>query len=425
MRYLLIVLSVLVLAASLRAAEENQANALTPKEIAEGWIVLFEGETTFGWETGGKPSAKGGVLLHGSEQDIRAATSTTFRLYELKLEYRIEKTRKGSAPVTWQTSYGPSELKDHKGEWVSATFEVKDGEIKGSANRERKQTDERADLETVTYHFFYETILRRSRSIPEKSDASPQQIAFRVPTGNTLALRNVKLKPKGMKPLLNGKDLKEWNQFPAKKSKFRLTEEGWLSIKDGPGDLQTVRQWDDFVLQLECKTNGDNLNSGVFFRCLPDQYQQGYEAQIQNQHAKKPKTYTIEEYDARTHKLSKTTKIENWSQDYGTGAIYRRIPARKAVAKDREWFTMTIAAHGRHLATWVNGIQVVDWTDNRPENENARQGCCLNKGPISLQGHDPTTDLFFRNIRIADLREQHRVLPEKRLHQPAKPRHND
>ena len=55
---------------------------------------------------------------------------------------------------------------------------------------------------------------------------------------------------------------------------------------------------------------------------------------------------------------------------------------------------------------WERSVQVVDWTDNRPENENARSGCRLKKGPISLQGHDPTTDLSFRNLRIADLSEK-------------------
>jgi hypothetical protein len=79
------------------------------------------------------------------------------------------------------------------------------------------------------------------------------------------------------------------------------------------------------------------------------------------------------------------------------------MPARLQAARDREWFTMTIAARGRHLAVWVNGIQVTDWVDNRPLNSNARLGCRLEKGPISLQGHDKTTDLSFRNIRIASL----------------------
>jgi hypothetical protein len=158
------------------------------------------------------------------------------------------------------------------------------------------------------------------------------------------------------------------------------------------------------VLQLECVSNGRHLNSGVFFRCQPNRYQQGYEAQIQNDFSlDPPKEYTVEEYDPRTHKPTGKKKVKSAARDYGTGAIYRRVPARRPMAKDREWFTMTVVANGRHLATWVNGVQEVDWTDNRPRNDNARNGCRLEKGPVSLQGHDPTTDLSFRNIRIEDL----------------------
>jgi hypothetical protein len=79
------------------------------------------------------------------------------------------------------------------------------------------------------------------------------------------------------------------------------------------------------------------------------------------------------------------------------------MPARKAVARDQEWFTMTVVARGRHIATWVNGIQQVDWTDNRPADKNPRKGYRGEAGPISIQGHDPTTDLSFRNIRIGVL----------------------
>jgi hypothetical protein len=223
-------------------------------------------------------------------------------------------------------------------------------------------------------------------------------------SGNGVIFRDIKLKPLGEKSIFNGKDLTGWKEFPGRKSKFSVTKEGWLNIKNGPGDLQTEGQWADFVLQLDCISNGKHLNSGVFFRCLPGQYQQGYEAQIRNQFTKEPtQEYTVEEYDPETHKLLGKKKIKLRAFDYGTGAIYRRMPARKEVAKDGEWFTLTVVANGRHLATWVNGQQVADWTDNRPLNKNARNGCRLEKGPISLQGHDPTTDLSFRNFRIADL----------------------
>jgi Domain of Unknown Function (DUF1080) len=191
-------------------------------------------------------------------------------------------------------------------------------------------------------------------------------------------------KPNQSTTIFNGKDLTGWKLYKgeAKRelSQFTVTASGELSLKNGPGDLQTERMFDDFCLQFECKTNGVALNSGVFFRCLPNQYQAGYEAQIQNAYLGGDRT--------------KPT-------DFGTGAIYRRIAARKVVSNDQEWFTMTVIAKGDRIATWVNGYPVVSWKDERPANDNARQGKKLDAGHLSIQGHDPTTDILFRNIRIA------------------------
>ena len=219
-----------------------------------------------------------------------------------------------------------------------------------------------------------------------------------------LSLRNVKLRPLNTKPLFNGKDLTGWKEFPGKKSKFTVTD-GAITVTNGPGDLQTVGKYQDFILQLECKSNGKHLNSGIFFRCKDNEYQNGYEAQIRNQFTEKPEQkYLIEQYDPQTHKLLSKKEQFFTAVDFGTGAIYRRQPARKQMSKDGEWFTMTVLAHGKHLATWVNGVQVTDWYDNRPKSDNARLGCKLEAGHISLQGHDPTTDLNFRNIRIAEFK---------------------
>jgi hypothetical protein len=396
MRHLLAALLVLSLAACCRAADEPKPNTLTPKEIAEGWILLFDGETTFGWKPGTSESdKKPDVTVKNSEliltgYNTYADFTTPFRYFELQCEYRTEGTGELSNDAHLSIAV-PGHLwgfgmESAKGKW---------GRMQLRFNPDGHEFHRKDDPDKKSFV--------KKGNLPKKLGPATLQFSPVYGENSKLSLRNVKIKPLATTPIFNGKDLTGWKEFPGRKSKFSVSKEGWLSIKNGPGDLQTTGQWADFVLQLECRTNGANLNSGVFFRCQPDKYQQGYEAQIQNQGAKEPKTYTIEEFDPKTHELKDKKKIKNWSVDYGTGAIYRRMPARKAVAKDREWFTMTVIAHGRHVATWVNGIQVVDWTDNRPAKDNAREGYRAPKGPISLQGHDPTTDLSFRNLRITDL----------------------
>jgi hypothetical protein len=371
-----------------QAADQPKASALTPKEVADGWILLFDGETTFGWTINGEAKVSNGKLLLGSDKTA-VATPTIDEVGALE-ELRLEGEGKGCLLLPhqkgqWRLGAGSDDR------WVY-NLKIKPDTFTGFGPGPNNISSTREDGTVVT-----EAILSHSALHPFK-------LRLEAPEGHCFTVKRLKVKPAGLKPIFNGKDLTGWKEFPGKKSKFSVSPEGWLNLKDGPGDLQTTGQWGDFILQLDCRSNGDRLNSGVFFRCRPGEYQQGYEAQIHNGFTAEPqKEYTLEEYDPKTHQLTGKKKVKYTAQDYGTGAIYRRMPARRQVARDYEWFTMTVLAHGRHMAVWVNGIQVTDWTDNRPPSDNARNGCRLEKGPISLQGHDKTTDLSFRNIRIAEL----------------------
>jgi hypothetical protein len=253
----------------------------------------------------------------------------------------------------------------------------------------------------------------------------PAPVVFQAAEKDKFLIRNIKLKTLGLKSIFNGKDLTGWKEVKTNrsKSKFTVTDKGELNIKNGPGDIQTEGQWADFALQIEVFSNGPHLNSGVFFRCIPDKFWSGYEAQIRNEWVsdvllkdgtKLTGSYTAkgDEVIVRSGKKVKKVKKADVKEvidhrdkpiDYGTGAIYKRQAARKVVSSDKEWFTMTVIAHGKHLAVWVNGYQTADFTDKRKPSKNAREGAKTAKGPISLQGHDPTTDLRFRNIRIAEL----------------------
>ena len=345
-----------------RADEQAKPNTLTPKEIEKGWLLLFDGETTFGWKVDGDAKVEKGVLILGGAKQTTITTMTPFGVAELELE----------------CLQGEGKLHFHNEHNLST----------GSGGKKLLHKLSQAQCGESYYVFFaccgnsIGDFAGYSYSLDARPTTSPVQIT--VPAGKTLQLQNIKLRPGEMQPVFNGKDLTGWKVFPGEryKSHFSVTNEGWLNVKNGPGDLQTDGQYDDFILQLECISNGKALNSGVFFRCVAGQYQNGYEAQIQNGYKDGDRTRPV---------------------DYGTGAIYRRVPARKVVSNDHEWFTMTVAAQGKHIATWVNGYQTVDWTDERQPNDNPRNGSKTGKGHISIQGHDPTTDLSFRKIRIAEM----------------------
>jgi len=367
----------LCLALNIVPLAAQEAPRLTAAEVKEGVILLLDGETMFGWHVVGAAPLEQGQWLLGGAKETTAKTTTHFADGVLSFEYRQPgKERKAELTLAGQR-VGLLAVSD-KDRWIEESFIVKDGKMS------RKSKTDRADY-------------------PIKAEGvAPGAIGFVVPAGTELAVRNITFRPAGARSLFSGKDLAGWKIFPGKKSTFAVVD-GAINVKDGPGDLQSEGKFGDFLLQLECISNGKHLNSGVFFRCRPGEYQNGYEAQVRNQFTEKPtQKYLLEEYDPKTHKLLGKKEALYTAVDFGTGAIYRRQPARKEMSKDGAWFTMTVVAHGNHFATWVNGVQVVDWTDHRPPSDNARTGYRSEAGHISFQGHDPTTDLSFRNIRVQE-----------------------
>jgi hypothetical protein len=397
MRYLLASLFFILTAAQIFGGEPNitlgqYPNTLTPEEIRQGWLLLFDGETAFGWHSARAKVVDATLQL---EKAASISTSSPFGNFELRFQFRL-----GESGAPEQPAPALSWFLLMNGHEFHAPTLVSHGEPKWSKELALMVVDGTVSLRYT--RLMPNPIWRTWFKLPEIN--GPGAIGFACKGAKASSLRNVKLLPLGAKPLFNGKDLTGWKTFPGKKSKFEV-KDGALTLTNGPGDLQTVGKYRDFILQLECKSNGKHLNSGVFFRCRDGEYQNGYEAQIRNQFTAEPKqVYTIEEYDPKTHELVGKKKVKYTAIDYGTGAIYRRQPARREVARDGEWFTMTILAHGNHFATWVNGIQVTDWTDNRPPSNNARTGFRREAGHLSLQGHDPTTNLSFRNFRIAELK---------------------
>jgi Domain of Unknown Function (DUF1080) len=206
--------------------------------------------------------------------------------------------------------------------------------------------------------------------------------------GGEVRFRNVFLRPLGLERLADGSSLDGWRTVPSSVAEFTV-EDGAIRVKGGTGFLETDRTFDDFALQFEAKLNAKDVNSGLFFRAEPgtkESPSNGYELQLQN---------TIAEGDR--------TRPADYGDGFGTGAIFRRQRARYVNASDGEWFSVTLVAAENHFASWVNGLQVTDFTDERAPDLNPRKGRRDEAGHISLQGHDPMTDASFRELRIATI----------------------
>jgi hypothetical protein len=369
-------------------AEDAKPNTLSADELNEGWILLFDGETTFGWKAESKANweVKDGAIRVSEGEPGLLRTTTQFADYELKVDFRAPaKTNSGvflrTAPVLdkngvttqcYELNIAPSDNPFPTGSFV--------GRQKAKAVKESD--------DWRTFHVMAEgakiTVALDGDEVLAYTDPQPLGrgfIGLQLNTG-AVEFRNVKLKPLGLASLFNGKDLTGWKTYPNMPSKFTVTDKGELNVKNGRGQLESVGQYADFVLQLQCISHADGLNSGLFFRTIPGSTMDGYECQIHNGFKDGDRTKPV---------------------DHGTGGIFKRQEARRVVANDKEWFVLTLAAEGPHVAAWVNGLQVSDWVDIRKPDPNPRKGLRLEKGTLMIQGHDPTTDLSFRNIHAAEL----------------------
>ncbi|MDR2116249.1 MAG: DUF1080 domain-containing protein [Planctomycetaceae bacterium] len=326
-----ILLIIAVLPFSLFGAETNSGvkppvlvgfDPLTETELQEGWIRLFDGVSLYGWRSiEGKYTVQNGVLVSDPNQNNVIRFTSRFSNSILTGERR---------PVNSQ------------GNWSPFTLSMK-----------TSQSD-RAGIPDIT-----------------------------LDSGE---FRNIKIQFQGMKPIFDGKTLDGWilrTQANAKvNTKIEAkVDNGVIRLTGGSGSIETKEQYGDFILQLEYKTDKP-VNSGVFFRCVPEELMNGYECQIFN-----------------------NPPASDYKKFIGTdtGGIFRRQVGRNVAPKDGQWNYLTIFARGAQISTWVNGIQTADWVDDRDPDPNPRKGRRTEPGTIQFQGHDAGTDIMFRNIRIGIL----------------------
>lgn len=366
-----------------------QTPGLTPEEIEDGWISLFDGETLFGWNPVTKTDWKvvDGTIQATDGEIGLLCTTTQFADYILRADFLAEEnTNSGiflrTPPKPKSPSYDCYELNiaPPSNSFPTGSFVAREKVTPDCQPGQWHTFEIRVQGPVLEVKLDGEVV----STLEDKAYLGKGFIGLQHNEGK-IQFRNISLKPLGLKPIFNGKDLTGWKQYPEMVTKFDVTQEGAIHAQDGPGQLETEGVYGNFVLQMNAKTNAENLNSGLFFRSIPGDKMMGYESQIHN---------GIEGGDP-------TKPV-----DSGTGAIFRRTVARKVVSKDQEWLTKTLIAEGAHISVWVNGYQVTDWTDQRKPDVNPRKGLRLEAGSIILQGHDPTTDILFRNFQIQELPER-------------------
>ncbi|MCI0419052.1 MAG: DUF1080 domain-containing protein, partial [Acidobacteria bacterium] len=332
---------------------QSKPNALTPKEVAEGWILLWDGETMFGWESLGRAEWKiaDGVISASSGDSGWLSTNTQFANFVLKADYRtgadgnsglfLRSTKDGQPH---QTGYELQIFDAHK-EYTTGSLvnHLKAKKVKPTPNQWHSY-EVRAEGGLFLVKLDGKTLVKG-----KDNTHAVGHIGLQYNKDKKIEFRNLKLKPLGLQPIFNGKDLSGWSKVNSPDLSRGTPEwsvrQGTLHVERGPGQLETENSYQDFILQLDIRTNPRDTkhhpNSGVFFRGDKNGYWTGYESQIRNEFKGEDRTQPV---------------------DFGTGGVYHYQPTRRVIPNDGEFFTKTIVAHGRHIAVWINGIQVSDYT---------------------------------------------------------------
>lgn len=174
--------------------------------------------------------------------------------------------------------------------------------------------------------------------------------------------------------LFNGTDLEGWKIYGTEKW---YVENGELICESGPeahyGYLGTEKHYKNFILTLEFKQEADG-NSGVFFRATIEGIKiSGWQVEVAP-----PQKHTGGIYES-----------------YGRGWLIKPEPEKDEALKMGEWNQMKIKVLGSSVTTWLNGVEMINITDDK-----IGEGV----GSIALQIHDGGgIKVKWRNIYLEEL----------------------
>jgi hypothetical protein len=187
----------------------------------------------------------------------------------------------------------------------------------------------------------------------------------------------------GWVSLFDGKTLDGW-KASEDPSTFKV-ENGTIVVAGPRSHLFYVgnvnnHSFKNFEFKAQVMTTPGS-NSGMYFHT---EYQdtgwpsKGYEVQVNNTHT-------------------------DWRK---TGSLYAIQDVKEIPAKDNEWFTQHITVQGKKVTIRVNDKILVEYTEpNNLDRAKDMAGRSISSGTFALQGHDPESKVYFKDIMV-------KVLPD-------------
>lgn len=212
-----------------------------------------------------------------------------------------------------------------------------------------------------------------------------------IPTLLCLLLTTTARADDGWQALFNGKDLTGWrpNHYPDSWSvvdgtiRARATRESSHLFYVGGQPAGKFVPFTNFVLELSARSE-PNANAGIFFHT---------DHQTSN-----AKYHLANGYEVQLNSTAKEKRK--------TGSLYAVVDLPASPVDESQWFRIRITVKGQRIQVQLNDQTVVDYTEPaNVERPAPRAGRKLNPagGAIALQGHDPGSTFYFKDLRIKRL----------------------
>lgn len=214
--------------------------------------------------------------------------------------------------------------------------------------------------------------------------------------------------PAGMQSLFNGKDLTGWDGDP----KLWSVKDGAIrgeTTEANPAIGNTFIIWKDgvlkdFDLRLSFRSSSSN-NSGIQYRSkhITDGVRnkwvvRGYQHEIRNENTLPSVSGFIYDEGGKRGRMCLVGEKVRWT-DGKEQAKDSLISAEefKNLFKLDDWNDVIIMARGNHIVHYLNGRQIIDFTDESP--------MAAKEGILALQLHaGKPMWVEFKNIRLKELK---------------------